>query len=378
MTTRARRDVATTVPCLDVDEDVAKASTLPAAFYSDPAWFRATCDRVLARTWHLVADASEVPAAGSVRPLDLLPGALSEPLLLSTDEAGATRCLSNVCTHRGNVLVSEPCAEKAIRCGYHGRRFALDGRFLAAPRFEGAAGFPSPADDLPRVPLERFDAFHFVSLAPATPFQEWIAPLADLLTGIATDRWKLDPAASRDYEVQAHWALYVDNYLEGFHIPYVHPGLVEALDVVRYETVLWPHGVLQVGTGRGDDASIALPSGHAFAGRRVAALYAWLFPATMVNVYPWGASINVVRPVAPDRTRVSFLSYVSDRTLRGAGAGADLHGVEMEDEAIVERVQRGVRSRLYDRGRYSPLEERGVHRFHRLLASLWNDPPREV
>ena len=362
-----------TIPRLDIDEDVARASTLPAAFYSDPAWFRATVDRVLSRTWHVAAYAVDIPAAASVRPFDLLPGALSEPLLLSTDESGTTRCLSNVCTHRGNVLVAEPCRAKTIRCGYHGRRFALDGRFLSMPRFEGAAGFPSPADDLPRVPLERFDRFLFASLAPQTPFGAWIAPLRDLLLGIPTERWVLDPAASRDYDVEANWALYVDNYLEGFHIPFVHPGLLDALDVARYETILWPHGVLQVGTARGGDPAIPLPAGHAFAGRRVAALYAWLFPATMVNVYPWGVSVNVVKPTAHDRTRVEFRTYVGDPALRGAGAGGDLHGIEMEDEAIVKRVQRGVRSRLYDRGRYSPLEERGVHRFHRLLASLWND-----
>ena len=90
----------------------------------------------------------------------------------------------------------------------------------------------------------------------------------------------------------------------------------------------------------------------------------------MFNVYPWGVSVNVVTPLAVDRTRVSFLPFVWDPSQREQGAGGGLDRVEREDEAIVEAVQRGVRSRLYDRGRYSPAREGGVHHFHRLLAEF--------
>ncbi|HVD51611.1 MAG TPA: SRPBCC family protein, partial [Candidatus Udaeobacter sp.] len=81
-------------------------------------------------------------------------------------------------------------------------------------------------------------------------------------------------------------------------------------------------------------------------------------------------SVNVVTPLAVDRTRVSFLPFVWDAAKRESGAGAGLDRVEREDEAVVESVQRGVRSRLYDRGRYSPAREGGVHHFHRLLAEF--------
>jgi choline monooxygenase len=87
-----------------------------------------------------------------------------------------------------------------------------------------------------------------------------------------------------------------------------------------------------------------------------------------MNFYPWGLSINVVRPLAVDSTRISFLTYVWKPELLERGAGSGLDQVEREDEAVVEAVQRGVRSRSYDRGRYSPAREQGVHHFHRLLA----------
>jgi choline monooxygenase len=111
-----------------------------------------------------------------------------------------------------------------------------------------------------------------------------------------------------------------------------------------------------------------LPAGHPDSGTRVGAYYWWLFPNTMLNLYPWGVSLNVVRPLGVDRTKVSFLSFVWDPAKLDRGAGAGLDRVEREDEVIVESVQRGTRSRLYERGRYSPARESGVHRFHTLLV----------
>jgi choline monooxygenase len=94
----------------------------------------------------------------------------------------------------------------------------------------------------------------------------------------------------------------------------------------------------------------------------------------MFNIYPWGISINIVKPLAPDRTKVSFLSYVWDASRLGQGASAELDRVEREDETVVESVQKGVSSRMYVGGRYSPTQEMGVHHFHRLLARFL-DPP---
>ena len=90
----------------------------------------------------------------------------------------------------------------------------------------------------------------------------------------------------------------------------------------------------------------------------------------MLNFYPWGLSVNRVCPEAVDRTRVEFRSYVLDESKLGAGAGGALHQVELEDEAVVAAVQRGVRSRFYKHGRYSPTRERGTHHFHRLLCEF--------
>jgi choline monooxygenase len=174
---------------------------------------------------------------------------------------------------------------------------------------------------------------------------------------------------SRDYPVDAHWALYCENYLEGFHIPYVHHGLNAAIDFGQYATELYPWGVLQVAIAKEDGDCFDLPASSPDHGKKIAAYYFFVFPNLMLNFYPWGLSVNIVRPVSKERSVVSFLSYIRDAGRLNRGAGADLDVVEMEDEEVVRSVQRGIRSRFYRHGRYSVTREQGVHHFHRLVAA---------
>jgi choline monooxygenase len=347
---------------VSVDEDIARAHTLPAELYRDPATFERVRERVLARSWQLVDGAESVRAPGAVLPFTLLPGCVDEPLLLTRDAGGALHALSNVCTHRGNLVCSEPGTATTLRCRYHGRRFALDGKMLAMPEFEGVVGFPSPADDLVRVPWARLGPLLFAAIDPAFEFDALVAPLVERLAFLPLERMVPDPRGALDYPVAANWALYCDNYLEGFHIPFVHPALAQTVDFASYSTELFAWSSLQV-------ARASKPE-DAFDGSDIAAYYFFLFPNTMLNFYPWGLSINVVVPLAVDRTRIVYRAWVLDPTRRGQGAGGALDQVEREDESIVEQVQRGVRARLYRRGRYSPSRETGVHHFHRLLTKL--------
>jgi choline monooxygenase len=354
---------------LHVDPDIRRARTLPGWVYTDPAAFELQRARVFAPAWHWVADASVVPQPGRVHPFTLQPGALNEPLLLSRDEGGRLHCLSNVCTHRGTLVCEAPAAATVLRCRYHGRRFGLDGRFLSMPEFEGVEGFPSASDDLRAVPCEAWRALSFVSLAPAQALRDLVADLDRRCAFMPLERATLRPDRSRDYEVRANWALYCENYLEGLHIPFVHPELATALEHAAYRTELCAWSNVQVGIASRAEDAFDLPAGHPDQGQRVAAYWWWLWPCTLFNFYPWGLSLNVVEPLAVDRTRVRFLAYAWDESKLHCGAGAELDRVERQDEAIVESVQQGVGSRLYERGRYSPARETGVHHFHRLLAS---------
>jgi choline monooxygenase len=338
-----------------VDADITVASTLPGRFYSDEAAFARCRERVFARTWQWIGDLGDVAEPQALSPRDMLPGFLDEPLLLVRDDAGVLRCMSNVCTHRGNILVKAPCRAKEIRCGYHSRRFDLAGQMTFMPEFTQAKNFPSPSDNLPAVPFGEWQGHAFASLDPAAPLEAFLGDMRSRIASLGFGEMRPDAARGRDYTVEANWALYVENYLEGFHIPFVHAGLNEVVDYSSYSTEVFPYSNVQVAQGK-DGAP--------------AAQYWWIFPNLMLNFYPWGLSLNLVQPQAIDRTRVSFRAYVADPSKLESGAGASLDRVEAEDEAIVQAVQRGVRSRLYTHGRYSPTRERGVHHFHRLLCDF--------
>jgi choline monooxygenase len=353
---------------LDTTEDVRVARTPAPGFYLEPAAWRQVREAVFAKAWHWIGPPDALADAGSLLPAELLPGLLDEPVLLTRDGQGALHALSNVCTHRGRVLVEAPCRADHIRCPYHSRRFALDGRMRVAPGFDGARGFPSPADDLPRLSLGQWAGHAFVSLEPGRRLEDWAGEAMRRLAWLPMQDWLADASRARTWTFDAHWALYVENYLEGLHIPFVHPGLNAALDMANYRYECGPGHVLQLALARPGEPALEPPPGHPDHGLRVAAYYWWLFPNLMFNVYPWGLSVNVVEPLSPRRTRVQFRSFVADPARLGQGAGAALDEVELEDEAAVTGVQRGLRSRLYRHGRYAPHHEQGVHHFHRLLA----------
>lgn len=353
-----------------IDADIRRAATLPAAFYRSAETFDACRERIFARSWQMIVGAEEtVRLPGDALPFAFMEHFLEEPLLLLRDESDQLRCLSNVCTHRGNILVQHPQRlTRGIVCGYHGRRFHLDGRFAHMPETDGMENFPCPQDNLTPLPVRTWRQFAFTSLNPAIPFDEWIEGMERKIGFLPVEQFRLDPARSRDYLVHAHWALYCDNYLEGFHIPFVHKSLSATLDWNAYRTEILPWATCQVGIGRGGEEAFDLPHHHEDAGQTIAAYYFWLFPNIMFNFYPWGLSLNIVRPQQPDLTRISFRTYVWRPEKLGSGAGADLDLVEREDEAVVEQVQRGIHSRFYQAGRFSPKQEQGVHCFHRLLA----------
>ncbi|HEX7643126.1 MAG TPA: aromatic ring-hydroxylating dioxygenase subunit alpha [Burkholderiaceae bacterium] len=353
-----------------IEADITKAATLDTSFYTEEKYFQEARERVFARSWQWLGLADDAARAGSVAPRELLPGLLSEPLMLARDEQGELRCLSNVCTHRGNILVHQACQLKQIRCGYHARRFDLTGKMLSMPEFAEAQNFPSEADNLPSVPFATWRKHGFASIAPAAALSDFMAEIETRLSWLPIGDFVHDPGRDRDFDLDAHWALYVENYLEGFHIPFVHAGLNAVVEYGSYASEIGRYANLQLAIAREGEPAFDIPAGATDHGKRVAAYYWWVFPNLMLNFYPWGLSLNLIQPQSRERTRISFRSFVWNVEKLDKGAGSGLDTVEMEDEEIVRAVQRGVRSRFYRHGRYSPTRERGVHHFHRLLCEF--------
>lgn len=352
--------------------DIRKAETLSAEFYFSPEYFELSKEKIFAVTWQFAGETENVKVPGQIFPHILLEGFLDEPILLVRDKDDLFYCISNVCTHRGNLVVEGPCVKNNLRCRYHGRKFKLNGKFESMPEFKDAENFPTEKDNLPEIPFGLWNKFVFASINPSAKLEKVLGEMKSRLSFLPLHEFKYEPLRSRDYMVKAHWALYCENYLEGFHIPYIHPGLSSTIDYNTYSTELYHYSSLQLALAHGGEEHFQHLSSHPDYGKKVAAYYYWVFPNMMFNFYPWGLSVNIVKPLAPDLTKISFITFVYDAAKLERGAGGILDKVEREDEAIVEMVQKGIRSRMYRGGRYSPKRETGTHHFHRLICEFMN------
>lgn len=361
------------MPVFQVHPDIALAQTLHTSFYTSAAVFEQAKEKLFAPSWQLVGDAGMVLEPGQCYPFTLLEQYLDEPLVLTKDKDHTIRCLSNVCTHRGMLVVKEPCKLSNLRCHYHGRLFRLDGSFHSMPEFKEVKNFPAAADHLRSLPLLQWGPLLFASLQKNTSHQPYLQDMMDRVGWLPLHEFVFRPELSRDYMVKAHWALYCENYLEGFHIPFVHEGLNAVIDFGNYTTELFTYSSLQLGIAKDDEDCFDLPASSPDYGKKVAAYYFFVFPNLMFNFYPWGLSINIVQPQSTGQCKVSFLTYVWKEEKFNTGAGSDLNAVEMEDEEVVEAVQLGIRSRFYEHGRYSVTREQGTHHFHRIISSFFEE-----
>jgi len=353
-----------------INTNITKAATLEGEFYSSKDSFNKSLENVFARNWQFITDDSKLKENRNAYPFQFIGDLLPEPLLLVNND-GVINCFSNVCTHRGNILVNEPMTiKKYITCGYHGKQFTHCGKFKFMPKTEGMQNFPSAQDDLPEVAVAKWRQFIFSSLAPEFDFKELIKDVEERVGWMPIEDFKYRENLSKDYYVKANWALYCDNYLEGFHIPFIHSDLNDILDFNSYDVETFKYANLQLGIARDNDICFDLPKESKDYGRKIAAYYFWLFPNLMLNFYPWGLSVNIITPILENETKVQFRSYVWDESKLDSGAGADLDKVELEDEEVVQQVQKGVASRFYKHGRFSPSMEQGVHHFHTLISEF--------
>jgi choline monooxygenase len=353
-----------------VDPDIALAKTLDTSFYNDDVVFNSAKEKIFSKCWLYLGNANELDNH-NVIPVEPIPGYLNDPLLLSKDKEGI-HCLSNVCTHRGNLLIDKACKANDLRCNYHGRRFKLDGQFVSMPEFKEVKNFPSDTDHLHKLKLFNWHGLLFTNLEHFLSTDQFFKPMIDRVKWMPLDKMVYRPDLSKDYHVNANWALYCENYLEGFHIPFVHAGLNAVIDYGDYSTELFEYSSVQLGYSKKEQDVFTIPTGEHYHGKLIAGMYFFIFPNMMFNFYPWGLSLNIVNPKTINTCTINFKSFVWDESKLNLGAGAALHEVEMEDEAIVENVQKGIQSRFYKHGRYSVTREQGTHHFHRLLSKFMN------
>jgi choline monooxygenase len=349
------------------DEQLASAVTVPSRWYVDPDILKREKTTIFARTWQLVGRADQVTAPGDYFTATIA----DEPIIIVRGADDRLRAFSNACRHRAGPVARAEGHCKAFQCGYHGWTYSLDGRLLGTPEFDGVERFSKEAFGLPEFRVETWGGLVFVNLDPQAPtLAETLEDLPSRLAGRDLTNMKL--AARRDWHIDCNWKVYVDNYLEGYHIPIVHPSLMRELDYAQYRTETKSYYSIQHSPIKQTD-NPRLRRGDTDADSE--AQYFWIFPNLMLNVYPDNYSTNVIVPLGPERTLTIFEWYFlnpngPDVQQRIQQTVAFSDEIQVEDIAICEAVQRGLRSRTYTSGRYSVKRENGVHHFHRLLTTF--------
>jgi choline monooxygenase len=366
---------------LDVSERIECAQTLASRFYTDPSILEIEKARIFRRTWQLVGTLDH--ACGEVNGLQrtiadretfFTAEVAGEPIVVVRDKEGTLRAFSNVCRHRAGPIALGSGCKNVLRCGYHGWTYTLDGRLIGTPDVEGVEFFDRSTMGMVPLRVETWEQFIFVNFdRGAEPLSAYLGDIPEQARGFQFAG--LQFAERRDYVLNCNWKVYVDNYLEGYHIPIAHPGLMREIDYSQYRTDTFRYHSQQFAPIRAMKAEDSGNRAYAPGSGTQEALYFWIFPNLMLNIYPDNVSTNLIVPLSQDKTLTIFEWFFHDiasakvqERMKKAIAFSD--EVQQEDIGLCESVQRGLQSALYDRGRYSVKRENGVHHFHMLLGEF--------
>ncbi len=344
---------------------LSRARTIPSAWYFDPEIYALECEKVFGNTWQYVGRSELVRDAGSFLTVEVA----GQPILVVRDEKGTLRAFHNACRHRAAQVINDSCGHATkLRCRYHGWTYDLAGKLRGTPEFDGVEEFKKEEQGLPPMHVETWGPFLFVHQGtPKQTLAEFLAPFPQMTADLGIE--KLQFFDRREYVLDCNWKVFVDNYQDGgYHVNTVHPALAGALDYAHYRVENHEFNSVQISPMKpSDDPTVAkVRSGsHAY--------YWWIFPNLMINVYQGVMDTNWVIPLGTDKCRVYFDFYFTDVKTPEAKrfneqSIAVAHQVQMEDWGVCEEVQRGLRSRSYDTGRFSVKREAGGYFFHQLLA----------
>jgi choline monooxygenase len=371
------------------------ASTLIPDAYVSPDFHARELDAVFAHSWVPVCVTDELPEPGSYLVVEVA----GRSLVVCRNRAGELRAHHNVCRHRGTRLVEgeRGRVERFFQCPYHAWAYDLDGACLGTPLFTPESGIPEDqrgvfdmtgvtafdkADyGLYPARVDVWGSLVFVCLDPDTPaLADELGDLPERLAGHRLDEHRL--LRRVEYEIDANWKLVGENFMEYYHLPWVHPGLVKVSPMKAHHR--WQGTGMYVGfctspiaadtEGGGWEGLPALSS--LSEDDATSARFAWVFPSVAVNVLPNHSFLLLARPSAPDHTAESAYLLSHPECIDRAGDALEHETeallsfwdeVNREDIAIVERVQAGVADPTYTGGRMCYRFEEPVHRFQNMV-----------
>jgi choline monooxygenase len=340
---------------------IEQAETLPSACYTNPDMAEAEEKAIFSKEWQLAGHISEIPNPGD----SLCKTVAGNPVLVVKDDNNQIRTFFNVCKHRGGPVAVKKGTKSVLQCQYHGWTYLMDGSLRGVPQWDRVDLFDKKDFGLTPVASQVWQGLIFVNVNENPhSFDDVIKGISERISPITLEDFQFLSKSS--YHINCNWKVYVDNFLEGYHIPIVHPELAKLLDYRNYVTEAEEFYSLQHSPflDKSDGNLYQTEDGQAF--------YYFVYPNFMLNILPGRLQTNVVIPNDENNCIVEFYYYYKDLNKPGiekliADDVAYSETIQQEDIEICEAVQRGLHSRAYDKGRFSVERELGVYHFQSLI-----------
>lgn len=354
---------------------------LPGEFFTSEEIFAAECEHLFVKSWTFAGLTDDVASTGEVYPTLVA----NQPVVLTRAKDGNIRAFHNVCRHRGALLATDAKSnQKRLVCPYHAWSYGLDGTLERTPHVGGFGKHSCnslPTDDLDLLDIRTavWGPFIFVNLrGDAIDFADYIRPIEQRMNFIELDKLRLAPESHASIDVKANWKLVVENYVESYHVPLVHPEL-EGVNPMsdHYQILGGDSYVGQGGIAADLEAQLESPL-PIFTGAKNAAAYEglYIFPGLIITCLPSAVAALIPCPIAPDLTRERVaVFFVGDEALRDDLSNARetlvkdwVVRVNNQDIGIIENVQRGRNSKAFDGGRFARGQEQTSLHFQQMIA----------
>lgn len=349
-------------------ESLRGGATLPASWYTSEAVFSQEMRSIFSRYWQYACRIDEVAQPGDY----VTCRAGNVPIIVLRNRGNEIAAFVNVCRHRGAEIIRDGGRgnRSTLQCHYHAWTWDLDGRLRAAPGSEHEPCFKNEDHPLAPVAVALLGPFVFVKPdAQAPGWEETAGELPHILNGSAKPLTALQHRERRTYDMKANWKIVVENFLECYHCPIAHKGFADLIDLNEY--TITPHRYFSVQRGPLKSSAKTQPDTTCFSQQEGGqeGIYNFLWPNFMVNVYPGrgNASVNIILPVAPDRTLAVYDFYFEEGMPDAETIVEFIDQVQQEDIILCESVQRGLGSGFYSQGKLMIRYENAIQHFQGLV-----------
>lgn len=312
-------------------------NSLHSSYYTQESIFVREKKEIFHKEWIPVAHKSEFPS-----PISALERSIMGHSIVLLKENDTLRAFRNICPHRaGPLLWPKECTPiKALRCRYHGWRYDLNGKRSHSPDF----GKKLSGYDLSPIAIKEHNGLIFVALQEPIPPFDWDKTLNTHAHDLSTFQFH----SHARHDLHCNWKTYVENYLEGYHIPYLHPSLRSSITMSQYKIEV-----------HGDIITHQVPSDPS---SPTVGFWAYLWPNTAINVYGSGMSIERILPIDTHHTQIHYIYLFAP----GTSAQACEEAINMSREVTEEDIRicnilaQNLRTGTYQGGPLSEKHEQGV------------------